>query len=302
MKFNLRRFILINIGLFILACGLYFFLNPSNLAAGGAAGFALVLSNLIPVLDYSAVLAIINISLFVIAFIVLGKDFGGYTLYASLALSGIIFLLESLYPMAEPFTDDLFINLIFGILIIGVGMGIVFNQNASTGGTDIIAKIINKYTHIDIGKSLLMSDFLITLFAAFVFGPRLGMYSLLGIIINSLVIDKMIAGFNTKINLIIITNEYEIVNNYIINKIERGTTIYHATGGYSNHDKRIINSIVDRSEYIKIRDYVKTIDHRAFIAVSYISEVEGEGFTFDWLGKNTFSASFWHTECIIVHY
>ena len=123
MKFNLRRFILINIGLFILACGLYFFLNPSNLAAGGAAGFALVLSNLIPVLDYSAVLAIINISLFVIAFIVLGKDFGGYTLYASLALSGIIFLLESLYPMAE-LLRMIFINLIFGILIIGVGMGI----------------------------------------------------------------------------------------------------------------------------------------------------------------------------------
>lgn len=282
MKFDFKRFLLINIGLFILGCGLYFFLIPSSLAAGGAAGLALVISSLLPNLDYSLVLAIINISLFIIAFIVLGKDFGGYTLYASLSLSAMIFVLETLYPMAKPFTDDLFINLVFGILISGVGMGIVFNQNTSTGGTDIIAKIINKYTHLDIGKCLLMSDFLITLFAAYVFGPRLGMYSLLGVIINSFVIDKMIAGFNTKINIIIITNEYEKVNDYIINKIERGTTIFHATGGYSNHEKRIINSIVDRREYIKIRDYVKLIDHRAFVSVSYISEVEGEGFTFDW--------------------
>jgi uncharacterized membrane-anchored protein YitT (DUF2179 family) len=281
MKFDLKRFVIINIGLLILAFGLYFFLNPSNLAVGGASGLALVISNLLPMISFSLLLGIINVTLFIIAFIVLGKEFGGYTLYASLALSGILSLLEHLFPMTEPFTDDLFINLIFGILITGVGMGLVFNENASTGGTDIIAKIIHKYAHIEIGKSLLIADFIITLFAGFVFGPRLGMYALLGVIINSFVIDKMIAGFNIKINMIIITNEYEKVNDYIIHTIVRGTTIYHGTGGYSKEDKRIINTIVDRSEYIKIRDFTKSVDHRAFIAVSHITEVEGEGFTFD---------------------
>ena len=281
MKFDFKRFLIINIGLFVLACGLHFFLNPSELAVGGTTGLALIISNLIPKLSYGLLLAFLNITLFIIAFIVLGREFGGYTLYASMALSGILLILELFIPIEAPFTDDLFINLVFGMLIVGVGMGFVFNQNASTGGTDIIAKIINKYSHIEIGKSLLIADFLITLFASFVFGPRLGMYALLGVIINSLVIDKMIAGFNVKINMIIISNEYDKINNYIIHEIIRGTTIYHATGGFSNEDKRIINTIVDRREYIKIRDFVKSVDHRAFVSISYVTEVGGEGFTYD---------------------
>jgi uncharacterized membrane-anchored protein YitT (DUF2179 family) len=159
-------------------------------------------------------------------------------------------------------------------------MGIVFNQNASTGGTDIVAKIINRFTHIEIGKSLLLADFLVTLFAAVVFGARLGMYALLGIVINSIIIDKMIAGFNIKINMMIISKEVDTINAYILNDLERGTTIYHATGGYSNEDKKVINTIVSRREYIKVRDFVKKIDEKAFVSISYVTEVEGEGFTY----------------------
>lgn len=280
MNFDLKRFLKINLGVIISALGLYFFLMPSNLATGGATGLAIVLSHLLPI-SMGILLGIINLTLFIIAFIVLGRDFGGYTLYASLALSFIIAVLEKLVPMNQPVTDDLFINLIFGVFIIGVGMGIVFNQNASTGGTDIIAKIINKYTHIDIGKSLLMSDFLISLFAGLVFGPRLGMYALLGTVINSLIIDKMISGFNVKINMIIISDEFESINKYILEEIIRGTTIYHATGGFSKEEKDVINTIVSRREYIKIRDFVRLVDKKAFVSISYVSEVEGEGFTFD---------------------
>ncbi|TJX14556.1 YitT family protein [Tissierella creatinini] len=281
MNEKIKKFLIINIGLVISACGLYYFLIPSSLAVGGATGLALVISTLIPSINYSLILIIINIILFIAAFIVLGKEFGGYTLYASLMLSGIFALLEIITPMTKPFTDDLFINLIFGILIAGVGIGIVFNQNASTGGTDIVAKIINKFFHIDMGKSLMIPDFLITLFAGFVFGPRLGMYSLLGVIINSIVIDKIIAGFNVKVNMIIISREFDAINDYINKNLERGTTIYHATGGYSKEDKKIINTIVERSEYIKIRDFIRAIDKRAFVTISHITEVEGEGFTYD---------------------
>lgn len=281
MNDQIKKFLIITIGLIILACGLYYFLIPSNLAVGGATGLALVISTLIPSLNYSVILVIINLILFITAFIVLGKEFSGYTLYASLMLSGIFAILEMITPMAEPFTDDLFINLIFGILIAGVGIGIIFNQNASTGGTDILAKIINKFSHIDMGKSLMIPDFLITLAAGFVFGPRLGMYSLLGVIINSIVIDKIIAGFNVKINMIIISEEFDAINDYINKDLDRGTTIYHATGGYSKKDKRIINTVVERSEYIKIRDFIRAIDKRAFVTISHITEVEGEGFTYD---------------------
>lgn len=280
-KFDFKRFFIINLGLLIMACALYFFLMPSNLAVGGATGLAMVISYLIPSVSMGIILGIINIILFILAFIVLGRDFGGYTLYASLALSAMLALFEVLMPMRQPFTDDLFINLVFGILIVGAGMGIVFNENASTGGTDIIAKIINKYTHIDMGKSLLASDFLITLFAGLVFGARLGMYALLGTLLNSLIIDKMIAGFNVKINMTIISTELDEINKYILDEIDRGTTIYHATGGYSNEDKRIINTIVSRSEYIKIRNFIRHIDTKAFVSISYVSEVEGEGFTYD---------------------
>ncbi len=279
MKFDFKRFFMINLGILIISFGLYFFLMPSSLATGGATGLAIVLNHIIPI-PMGIILGIINVFLFILAFAILGRDFGGYTLYASLSLSLIITFLETILPINQPLTDDLFINLVFGVLIIGVGMGIVFNQNASTGGTDIIAKIINKYTHIDMGKSLLMSDFLISLFAALVFGARLGMYALLGTIINSLIIDKMIAGFNVKINMTIISNEFDSINKYIHEEIVRGTTIYHATGGYSNQDRKIINTIVSRSEYIKIRKFIKLVDSKAFVSISYISEVEGEGFTF----------------------
>ncbi|MGD9678310.1 MAG: YitT family protein [Vulcanibacillus sp.] len=278
MKFDFKRFFLITLGIVIVTSGLYFFLIPSNLVVGGATGIAIIISYLLPSIPMGIILGIINVILFLIAFIILGKEFGGYTIYSSLAVSGFIALFEIVIPMNQPFTDDLFINLIFGIFIVGIGMGIIFNENASTGGTDIIAKIINKYTHLDIGKSLLASDFIITLFAGFVFGARLGMYALLGIVMNSFIIDKIIAGFNVKVNMNIISKELDAINKYILNEINRGTTIYHATGGYSNDDKKIINTIVSRNEYIRIRDFIKAIDKEAFVVVSYVTEVEGEGF------------------------
>lgn len=280
MKFDWKRFFMINLGLIIAASGLYFFLMPSNLATGGATGLAIVLSHLIPSLSMGIILGIINMFLFVLAFAILGKDFGGYTLYVSLCLSLIIALYEAFIPMSKPITDDLFINLIFGVLIVGAGMGIIFNQNASTGGTDIIAKIINKYTNIDIGKSLLMSDFLISLFAGLVFGPELGMYALLGTVLNSLIIDKMITGFSVKISMVIISSEFDTINRYILYEIVRGTTIYQAAGGYSNTDKQVINSILSRREYIKVRNFVRSVDTKAFVSISYVSEVEGQGFTY----------------------
>jgi len=281
LKLNYKRFFLITVGVIIMTFGLYFFMMPSNLAAGGATGLSIVINRLIPIIPLSVVLGSINIILFLLAFIILGKDFGGYTLYSSILTSVVLALLEYLFPMNAPLTEDLFINLIFGVITSGIGMGIVFNQNASTGGTDIVAKILDKYTHIGIAKGLLASDFFVTIFASFVFGIRLGMYGLLGIILNSFLIDKVIAGFNARYSLMIITNKFDIINKYILEEIGRGTTIYHASGGFSQVERSIINTIVSREEYIKIRNFVRENDDKAFITVSHVTEVEGQGFTFD---------------------
>lgn len=280
MQFNFKKFFIINLGLLIMSMGIYFFLMPSNLAVGGVTGLAIVLRSIIPSFPTGLFMIVINSILFVFAFLFIGKEFGGYTIYASFTLSGMITLWEILFPEAHVVTDDLLINLLYGILINGVGYSLIFNQNASTGGTDIVAKIINKFTHIDMGKSLFLSDFLITVMAGLTFGPKLGLYALLGILMNSVIIDKAIAGFNTRVNLKIITKYQDEVNRFILTELLRGTTIFYAEGGYSKDRKSVINTIVTRKEYIKIKNFVKDLDPEAFISINFVHEVLGEGFTY----------------------
>lgn len=278
MKINFKRFIMINLGIIIMALGLYYFLLPENLAVGGAIGIAMIINNIFEFMPIGIIMGIVNVFLFILAFLVIGRDFGGYTIYASFLLSAIIYLLEIITPLKAPITEDLLINLIYGIIIQGIGMAIIFSQNASTGGTDIIAKIINKFTHLDIGKALLLSDFAIILMATFTFGLKLGLYALLGLIINAYVIDNIIARFNEKLNIIIISDKSKEINEYIINEIQRGTTIYTANGGFSRNEKTIISTVVGKGQYIRIKNYAQSIDPGVFITMGLVNEVLGEGF------------------------
>ncbi|MEW8973819.1 MAG: YitT family protein [Tissierellaceae bacterium] len=278
-KFNFRSFAIMNFGVLIISLGLYFFLIPANLAVGGVTGFSIVVNKLFPTMPVGVIMIICNIVLFILAFAVIGPEFGGLTIYNSLLLSGLIYLFEIVFPMSKPFADDILINLIYGILIQGIGMAIIFNEDTSTGGTDIIAKIINKFTQIDIGKSLFIVDFLITLAAAFVFGLNLGLYAFLGALFNSAVIDRVIAGFNTRIKIAIISDKEDEIKKFVTEEIKRGVTLLYGAGGFSNSDKRIINTVVSRREYMIIKNKIKEIDPRAFIWVSFVNEVLGEGFT-----------------------
>lgn len=279
MKFNLKRFFIVTLGTLILTIGLYFFLMPQKLVVGGVSGLSLALNHFFPSIPVGGMMFIINIILLVLAYFLLGKAFLGYTLYSSLLLSGLISLLEMFLPMTGPMVDDIFLNLIFGILISGSGMGIILYQDASTGGTDIIAMILNKYLNIKVGISLMMADFFITILGLFAFGVRIGLYSLLGVIINSVVIDKIIAGFNNKINMFIISEKYEEINEFIQKEMDRGTTLYYAEGGHTRDKKMVVNVIVSTREYIQIRQFIKSIDRRVFISVNLVTEVFGEGFT-----------------------
>ncbi len=280
MQFNIKKFILVNLGLFIMTIGIYFFLMPDNLATGGVTGLAMIIKAVIPTFPTGIFMIAINCILFVLAFIFIGKEFGGYTIYASFALSGMITAFEFFFPNMKPLTDDLLINLLYGILISGVGYALIFSENASTGGTDIVAKIINKFTHIDMGKSLFLADFIITALAGLTFGPKLGLYALLGILMNSVIIDKAIAGFNTRVNMTIISTKTEEINQFILKQLSRGTTIYSAEGGFSKDSKAVLNTIVSRKEYLKIKHFVKDLDPTAFISIGFVTEVLGEGFTY----------------------
>ncbi len=276
--FNIKKFIFINLGTIIMALGLYIFLIPPQLAVGGITGLSMVIKTFFPSINLGFLMLCFNIILFLLGFILIGKEFGGYTIYSSLILSVTIGIFEIILPSEKILINDLFLNLIFGILIQGIGMAIIFYNNASTGGTDIIAKIINKYIKIEIGKALILSDSIITLLAGLTFGLELGLYAFLGVLINGFVIDVVIEKFDTKIYTSIITNEYEQISTYIKNDLNRGVTYLNAIGGYSNDTRLIINTVLTKKEYNKLKNILSDIDKDAFVVVNLAHEVLGNGF------------------------
>jgi len=278
MKKILKEYILITIGIALVAAGFYFFLVPNDLAVGGVSGLAMIINWYIPGLSIGGIMLVLNVILFIVGFIFIGSSFGVKTIYSSLGLSGMIWALEKLFPMSGSITNDLFLELIFGILIGAVGMGMVFNQNASTGGTDIIAKILNKYFHLDIGKALLIADFFVTMLAGIAFGPKIGMYALLGVIINGFTIDAVIAGMNICKKIEVVSSKGEEVKKFIIEELGRGATLYAAKGAYTNEEKEIITTVLDKKQFIKLKIYIKEIDKKAFIITYNVHEILGEGF------------------------
>ncbi|MCK5763939.1 MAG: YitT family protein, partial [Clostridiales bacterium] len=233
-----------------------------------------------PMIPRGILLLIFNVVLLILGFILIGKEFGAKTIYSSFTLSAIITIFEKFLPVTKPIVDDVFLNLFFGILIGGIGIGIVFYQNASTGGTDIIARIINKYYSVDMGKSLLMADFIVVLGAIFAFGVELGLYAMLGIILNSIVIDNIIEGFNSKHLITIVSNHTDEIKEFIIKDVSRGLTVYEAKGGYSERDIKVLNAVMSKRDFIKLKKYIMVIDPNAFFTVSIVREVFGHGFKF----------------------
>lgn len=278
MKKVLRRFIIINLGLFIMAVGLYLFLVPANLAVGGVTGLAMVIQTVIPSVNLGLLMAVFNVILLTIAFIFIGKEFGGYTIYCSVALSFFIGIFEVLIPLEQAITNDLLLNLIFGIAIQGVGMSLVFYENASTGGTDIVAKILNKFFGMRIGFALFLSDSIITLLAGMAFGIELGLYAFLGILFNGLVIDKVIAGFDTRVHALIISDGIEEISEYIKRDLDRGFTYLSAVGGYSKKEKQVLSVVLSKREYLALRKYINENRQDAFLIVDFVHEVIGNGF------------------------
>ena len=275
-KDNFKDFLLITIGILLVAISVVYFFEPNNIAAGGITGLAIVINHYVPFISIGPLVLMMDGILFTIALMVLGAKFGAKTIYSSFLLSGSMWVMQTFIPIN--ITNDLMLAAIFGTLISAGGMALVFNANASTGGTDIIAKIINKFFHIEIGKALLMVDFLVTLLGAITFGINMGLYGLLSVIINGIVIDNIIAGFNTKSEITIISDKNKEISKFILNDLERGCTFIKGVGGFTGKDTALLYTVLDRSEFIKLKNKIKEIDKNAFITVGEVHEVMGEGF------------------------
>ena len=273
----LREYGLITFGIILVAISVEYFFAPNNLAAGGVTGLAIVVNSLFPGLNIGLITLIVNLVLFGVAFFVIGGNFGGKTIFASIGLSVVMWLMESfLNPIA--LTNDLVIATVFGTLISAFGMAIVFNNNSSTGGTDILAKILNKFFHINIGTSLLIVDLIITFAAAMVFGLDIGFYSMLSVIILGITVDRFIDGFNTSKEVVIMSSKVEEISKFILEELFRGCTYLKGEGAYTGKEIKVIYTVLGRNEFIKLKLFIKEIDPRAFISVRESHEVLGEGF------------------------
>lgn len=277
MKESLKDYLFIFVGVFLVALSLEYFFIPNNIAAGGLTGLAIVINHYMPAISTGPLVFIMDLFLFVIGFIFLGKNFGVKTIVSSFSLAGMMTFIENfLEPKAV--TNDLMLAAIFGTLITAIGMAIVFNANASTGGTDTIAKILNKFFHIDIGKSLLAVDFIVTLLGAITFGINIGLYGLLSVIINGIAIDKVIEGFHVCKEVTIISKKSDEIGKFIMEELERGCTFLKGVGGFTGKDTCVLYSVLGRNEFIKLKQYISKVDPDAFITVGEVHEVMGEGF------------------------
>lgn len=278
MKKEIKRVLMTTVGVLILAISIIFFTKPNRIAAGGISGIAIIVNSLFPQIPVGLMMLGMDAFLFIIAFVTLGSKFGGISIYASITLSVITWIFEKVLPRDIAVTNDILLATIFGTLLSGVGLGIIFNQNASTGGTDILAKLLNKFGHVNIGKALLMVDLIVTIFGGVTFGAELGMYALLAVIINGFVIDNVIEGLNTAKEVRVVSKYNEKIRNYIILELERGCTLIPIKGGYTQEERYMLYTVVGRKEFVKLREFIKATDEYAFITVNEAHEVLGEGF------------------------
>lgn len=281
MKNRVKTYGGILIGAMLIAVGLYFFWAPSDLAAGGISGLAIVLKALLPFIPIGVIMFSLDMVMFTIGFIFLGKSFGVRSLICSFSVSAMMTVMEWIYPNWTPISHDELILLLFGALFIALGQAIVFNMEASSGGTDIIAKIITKYCHLNIGTALLIADMIVVLLATTLFGLEKGLYAALGVIITTQIIDYIISGFNVQKYVVVIPSSEEQadqINQFVLCELDRGTTIYTAQGGYSGNTKKVIATVIDRKEFIELKKYIMKVDSLAFMTVQNMHEVVGEGF------------------------
>ena len=275
---KLKFFALLNAGLFLTALGIELFKTPNHFAFGGTSGLSIVLAAVFPNLPVSAFMWILNMALVVLGFVFLGVRSMGWTIYSSIALSFFVSLCELAFPLSAPLTSDVFLELCFAVILPAIGSAIVFNIGASTGGTDIVAMILSKYTSLEVGRALMLSDLGIVLAAAIVFGPQVGLYSILGMILKSTVVDSAIESLNLRKVCTVVTRNPGPARDFIVEVLKRSATEQNATGAYTREPAWVLMTVLTRHQAALLRDFLRKNDPHAFITIVNSSETIGKGF------------------------
>ena len=263
---------ILTIAIAIIAVAVYFFLVPSHTSISSISGLGIVLSNFVP-LPLSVITMILNVVLLIIGFFTCGKEFGLKTVYTSVILPVFLGIFENIFPNTGSITNSQELDVLCYILVVSVGLSILFNRNASSGGLDIVAKIINKYLHIELGKAMSLSGMCVALSAALVYDKKTVVLSVLGTYFNGIVLDHFIFDHNIKRRVCIITKKEEELRQFIVHDLHSGATIYEAIGAYNMEKRNEIITIVDKGEYQKLMKYINQEDPEAFITVYTVSDM-----------------------------
>ena len=268
----IKETLILTAAMAIVAGAVYFFLLPSHASVSSISGLGIILSNFVP-LPLSAITMILNVLLLIIGFFTCGKEFGAKTVYTSIVLPLFLAIFERIFPNIGSLTDSQELDVLCYILVVSIGLGILFNRNASSGGLDIVAKIMNKYLHMDLGKAMSLSGMCIALSAALVYDKKTVVLSILGTYFNGIILDHFIFNHNVKRRVCIITKKEEELRQFIINDLHSGATIYESIGAYNMEKRNEIITIVDKSEYQKLMNYINREDPHAFITVYTVSDI-----------------------------
>ena len=268
----IRETVILTAAVAIIAAAVYFFLLPSHASVSSISGLGIVLSNFIP-LPLSAITMILNVVLLIIGFVTCGREFGAKTVYTSVMLPLFLGLFEKTFPDIGSLTDSQELDVLCYILVVSIGLSILFNRNASSGGLDIVAKIMNKYLHMDLGRAMSLSGMCVALSAALVYDKKTVVLSILGTYFNGIILDYFIFSHNVKRRVCIITKKEEALRRFIVEDLHSGATIYEAIGAYNMEKHNEIITIVDKSEYQKLMNYISREDPLAFITIYNVSDM-----------------------------
>ena len=278
VKTAMQEFFLLTLGTFLVAAGVYFFKFPNSFNTGGVTGLAVILNAVVPGVSSSTFASLINLAFLVLGFLALDKGFGARTVYCSILFSAMLSGLEWLFPMSAPLTDQKTLELFFAVILPSLGSAILFNMQSSTGGTDILAMILKRFSSLDIGNALLCVDVLIAASTLYFVGIEVGLYSILGLVLKSVVVDSVIESLNRRKSFIAVTSRPEEVCDFITHTLHRSATCWQAEGAYTHEEKWVILTALSRSQAVALRQYLKSADPHAFILVTNSSEIFGKGF------------------------
>ena len=273
-----KEFVWMNVATVMISVGVYCFKFPNNFSMGGVSGLSVLLGKVLPMLSASTYNSIINVLFLILGFIMLDKSFGFRTVYCSLLSAGLIQVFSWVWPLTAPLTDQLMLELFFAVILPALGAAILFNIDASSGGTDIAAMILKKYTGLDVGTALLISDVAIAAAAIFVFDATAGLCSLLGLALKSVLVDSAIESLNRRKAFFVITSDPEHVCDYITHTLTRGATLWTAQGAYTHDIHHVVLTVLSRSQAVALRRHLKQVDPHAFMIVANSSEIFGKGF------------------------